>query len=76
MDDSVQAHTIRTEANRTEDAKIRSLSEPKKGKLIKQSTSYSFEFDEPAEAITRGQACVFYDNDRVLGGGIIKQKLN
>ena len=57
-------------------AKIRSLSEPKKGKLIKQSTSYSFEFDEPAEAITRGQACVFYDNDRVLGGGIIKQKLN
>ena len=57
-------------------AKIRSLSEPKKGKLIKQSTSYSFEFDEPAEAITRGQACVLYDNDRVLGGGIIKQKLN
>ena len=46
------------------------------GKLIKQSTSYSFEFDEPAEAITRGQACVLYDNDRVLGGGIIKQKLN
>ena len=57
-------------------AKIRSLSEPKKGKLIKQSSSYSFEFDEPAEAITRGQACVLYDNDRVLGGGIIKQKLN
>ena len=57
-------------------AKIRSLSDPKKGKLIKQSKSYSFEFDEPAEAITRGQACVFYDNDRVLGGGIIKQKLN
>ena len=57
-------------------AKIRSLSEPKKGKLIKQSTSYSFEFDEPAEAITKGQACVLYDNDRVLGGGIIKQKLN
>ena len=57
-------------------AKIRSLSEPKKGRLIKQSASYSFEFDEPAEAITKGQACVFYDNDRVLGGGIIKQKLN
>ena len=57
-------------------AKIRSLSEPKKGKLIKQSPSYSFEFDEPAEAITKGQACVLYDNDRVLGGGIIKQKLN
>jgi tRNA-specific 2-thiouridylase len=57
-------------------AKIRSLSEPKKGTLYKNSDSFSFEFDEPAEAITRGQACVLYDQDRVLGGGIIKQKLN
>ena len=57
-------------------AKIRSLSEPKKGILIKNSDTFSFEFDEPAEAITKGQACVLYDNDRVLGGGIIKQKLN
>lgn len=57
-------------------AKIRSLSEPKKGKLIKKSKQYLFEFDEPAEAITRGQACVLYDQDRVLGGGIISQKLN
>lgn len=57
-------------------AKIRSLSEPMKGKLIKKSQKYSFEFDEPAEAITKGQACVLYDHDRVLGGGIISQKLN
>ncbi len=57
-------------------AKIRSLSEPMKGKLIKKSQTYSFEFDEPAEAITKGQACVLYDQDRVLGGGIISQKLN
>ncbi len=57
-------------------AKIRSLSEPKKGILLKNSDTYYFEFEEPAEAITKGQACVLYDQDRVLGGGIIKQKLN
>ena len=57
-------------------AKIRSLSEPQKGTLKKNSEVFSFEFDEPLEAITKGQACVLYDQDRVLGGGIIKQKLN
>jgi tRNA-specific 2-thiouridylase len=28
-------------------------------------------FDEPQEAVTPGQACVFYDGERVLGGGWI-----
>jgi tRNA-specific 2-thiouridylase len=28
-------------------------------------------FDEPIRAITPGQACVLYDGDTVLGGGVI-----
>jgi predicted HTH transcriptional regulator len=29
-------------------------------------------FDEPQKAVTPGQSVVFYDNERVLGGGIIE----
>jgi len=32
-------------------------------------------FDEPVEAVTPGQAAVFYDGERVLGGGWIEEAL-
>jgi tRNA-specific 2-thiouridylase len=34
------------------------------------------EFGEPQSAITPGQAVVFYDGERVLGGGWIEGKLS
>ena len=38
---------------------------------IEASGGVRIEFDEPVEAITPGQAAVFYDGDRVLGGGFL-----
>ncbi|HID40444.1 MAG TPA: tRNA 2-thiouridine(34) synthase MnmA, partial [Calditrichaeota bacterium] len=33
-------------------------------------------FEQPQKAVTLGQSVVFYDGDRVLGGGIIQEKTN
>ena len=52
-------------------AKIRSTQKEMSGKLgITDDYGY-FLFDEPISATSPGQACVFYKNDQVLGGGWI-----
>ena len=52
-------------------AKIRSTQKEVSGKLILNNTSGYFVFDEFVSATSPGQACVFYKNDQVLGGGWI-----
>ena len=52
-------------------AKIRSTQNEISGKLKIIDESGCFTFDEPISATSPGQACVFYKNDQVLGGGWI-----
>ena len=52
-------------------AKIRSTQKEMSGKLSIFNDSGYFLFDEPISATSPGQACVFYKNDQVLGGGWI-----
>ena len=42
----------------------------------KQGEEYIIDFDEPQLAITPGQSIVFYSNETLLGGGIIKEHDN
>ena len=37
------------------------------------ATEVEVALDEPASAISPGQSCVFYDGERVVGGGVIER---
>lgn len=53
--------------------KIRSTREPVPAILhLGQETSARVAFDAPEAGVAPGQACVFYDGERVLGGGWIR----
>jgi len=52
-------------------AKIRSTQTEMSGKLKITDDSGQFLFDSPISATSPGQACVFYKDDQVLGGGWI-----
>jgi len=56
-------------------AKIRYAHRPAKCKIDIRGNKAELIFEEPQEAITPGQAVVFYYKDIVLGGGIIKKSL-
>ena len=51
--------------------KIRSANKKRRAKIIKNSNKYSVELYEDEYGIAKGQHCVFYLDDLVLGGGII-----
>jgi len=53
-------------------AKIRYKSSESPGYLYTKKSSISIEFDQPQKSVTPGQAIVFYNQNEVIGGGIIK----
>ena len=57
-------------------AKIRynAIEQEAKLKIISEN-KISVVFDKPVRAITPGQPVVLYKNDKVLGGGIIKNSI-
>ncbi len=58
------------------EAKIRYRHSPALARVIVQQQRCEVEFDEPQSAITPGQAVVFYQGTRVLGGGWIDAVLD
>lgn len=54
------------------EAQIRYRSRPEKCKLIKSNNKISVEFLKSQRAIAPGQSVVFYKNNQVLGGGVIR----
>ncbi len=53
-------------------AQIRYNSEASNAVLSNENNVYKLKFETPQLAITPGQSAVFYDNDTLLGGGIIE----
>ena len=57
-------------------AKIRYSMNESKAIIRPYKEGVIVEFEEPQRAITKSQAVVFYDNDIVIGGGIIREILD
>jgi tRNA-specific 2-thiouridylase len=57
-------------------AKIRYKSSQESAKVIVNGNEMFVEFLEPQRAITPGQPVVFYQDEELLGGGIIEKRLD
>jgi tRNA-specific 2-thiouridylase len=57
------------------DVKVRYRSQPVPARLEATDDQWHVRFDDPQAAVAPGQAAVFYDGDRVLGGGTIERSL-
>jgi tRNA-specific 2-thiouridylase len=55
--------------------KVRSMRPPAPARLIRTDTGWAVDLVEPEFGIAPGQACVFYDGSRVLGGGWIRRDI-
>ena len=53
-------------------AKIRYKSSESPATLTPMGMNAKLHFDQPQKAVTPGQAVVFYDGDKVIGGGMIE----
>ncbi len=53
------------------EVKIRSANRKYKAEIIKEKNEFYVQLLEPIFGIAKGQHCVFYNNTKVLGGGII-----
>lgn len=56
--------------------RYRQSAQPAHVTLYNNNTCGIIHFEQPQRAITPGQSAVFYDNNRVLGGGIIEEPHN
>jgi tRNA-specific 2-thiouridylase len=52
---------------------VRYRGKPRPARLTSRGQALLVEFEEPAMAVVPGQFAVFYEGDRVLGGGAIKE---
>ena len=59
---------------RAVNVKIRSTMDPVGATVTRRKGGATVVFDEPQFGVSPGQACVFYDGDRVLGGGWIARE--
>ena len=57
------------------EVKIRYKSSPIQATIQEKSGLLHVKFNQPASSVTPGQSAVFYENDDVIGGGIIQSIL-